>query len=98
MKPSYGKVYQEQLARELAEKEGVTIKSARSMIKSIDALIVEHLLKNEAVSFPTSIMIYPKLAAPRVGQNPTTGESVNIPARRVAKMRVIKSLKDKLQA
>jgi nucleoid DNA-binding protein len=56
--------------------------------------IVQKTVAKEAVEIPGIVKIEKRHRPARVGRNPMTGESINIPAKTVLKARVLKKLKD----
>ena len=80
-----GKVY-EVLGTSKADAE----RAVECMIESI----VSSLKKGDEVSIAGLGIFSAKMRPSRVGRNPRTGESINVPAMRVPKFRAAKGLKD----
>lgn len=56
--------------------------------------VVSSLKKGDEVSIAGLGIFSAKMRPARVGRNPRTGESINVPAMRVPKFRAAKALKD----
>ena len=81
-----------QIAAEIADKSGITKKNA---VQVLD-LIADMAYKNAKNTFTLpgigKLVLVNRKA--RVGRNPATGETINIPAKKVVKFRVAKACKD----
>ena len=81
-----------QIAAAIADKNSLTKKQATEILESI----TEHAYKNAKNSFTLpglgKLVLVNRKA--RVGRNPATGASINIPAKKVVKFRVAKAAKD----
>ncbi len=72
---------------EMAKKDVVTVLETM-------AEVVKANVTKEPVEIPGLVKIEKKHRAARMGRNPMTGESIQIPAKTVLKARVLKKLKD----
>ncbi|MDD3486940.1 MAG: HU family DNA-binding protein [Candidatus Moranbacteria bacterium] len=72
---------------ELAKKDVVLV------LETMAEVVKSHVAK-EAVEIPGLVKVEKKHRAARMGRNPMTGESIQIPAKSVLKARVLKKLKD----
>ena len=85
-----------QIAAEIAEKSDITKKQATEILE----LIAELAYKNAKDTFTLpgigKLVLVNRKA--RVGRNPATGASIQIPAKRVVKFRVSKAAKDAILA
>ncbi|MGI8967045.1 MAG: HU family DNA-binding protein [Limisphaerales bacterium] len=81
-----------QITSEIAEQSGITKKQAGEILE----LIVSMAYKNAKNTFTLpglgKLVLVNRKA--RVGRNPATGESINIPAKKVVKFRIAKAAKD----
>jgi DNA-binding protein HU-beta len=84
------------IVRELAETTGVNNKVARHFIDSLADLAIRETKKNGVFILPGIGRLVRAERKARVGRNPATGEAIKIPAKRVVKFRVAKSVKDSI--
>jgi DNA-binding protein HU-beta len=82
------------IVRELAETTGVNNRVAKHFMESLAQLAVRETKKNGVFVMPGIGRLVRAERKARVGRNPATGEAINIPAKRVVKFRVAKSVKD----
>jgi DNA-binding protein HU-beta len=82
------------IVRELAETTGVNNKVAKHFMESIAELAVRETKKNGVFVLPGIGRLVRADRKARQGRNPATGETINIPAKKVVKFRVAKSVKD----
>ncbi len=85
---------QTQLVRELAESTELNNKTARALLESLAEIAVRETKKNGVFVIPGIGRLVRQERKARVGRNPATGESIKIPAKKVVKFRVAKSVKD----
>ena len=76
----------------LAEKTGVEKKTAESILEALAQLAYEHAKDEFTLPGIGKLVLVDRKA--RTGRNPRTGESIQIPARRVLKFRIAKAAKD----
>jgi len=81
-----------QIAAAVAEKNGITKRQAQEIMETFVDLAYKNA-KN-SFTFPGLGKLVLVNRKARVGRNPATGESINIPAKRVVKFRVAKAAKD----
>jgi DNA-binding protein HU-beta len=81
-----------QLAAAIAEKAEISKKQAVEIIDHIAALAYKHA--KDTFTLPGIGKLVLKNRAARLGRNPKTGETIQIPAKRVVKFRVAKAAKD----
>ncbi|MFM2081425.1 MAG: SPBc2 prophage-derived DNA-binding protein 2 [Verrucomicrobiota bacterium] len=81
-----------QVAGAIADKAGISKKQATEIL----AIVAELAYKNAKNTFtlPGLGKLVLVNRAARVGRNPATGATINIPAKRVVKFRVAKAAKD----
>jgi DNA-binding protein HU-beta len=81
-----------QVAGAIADKAGISKKQATEIL----AIIADLAYKNakNTFTFPGLGKLVLVNRAARVGRNPATGATINIPAKRVVKFRVAKAAKD----
>ncbi|HLI30911.1 MAG TPA: HU family DNA-binding protein [Terriglobia bacterium] len=82
------------IVRELAETTGVNNKVARQFMDSLAELAVRETKKNGVFILPGIGRLVRADRKARVGRNPATGEAIKIPAKKVVKFRLAKSVKD----
>lgn len=87
---------QTQLVKELAEGAGVANKVAKAMLESYAAIAVRETKKNGVFVLPGVGRLVRVERKARVGRNPATGQEIKIPAKKVVKFRVAKSVKDSI--
>jgi DNA-binding protein HU-beta len=85
------------LVEKIAATCNCTKADAERMMESMIAEITGSLKKGVEVSVAGLGKFVPKTRAARVGRNPRTGESVQIPAMRVPKFSASKTLKDAIK-
>jgi DNA-binding protein HU-beta len=81
-----------QVAAAIAEKNSLTKKQAVEVLDSICQLAYKQAKNTFTLPGLGKLVLVNRAA--RVGRNPATGESINIPAKRVVKFRVAKAAKD----
>ena len=78
----------------VAEKCGITKKDAERVINATVDTITEALVKGEKVSMSGFGIFEVKAREARVGRNPRTKETIQIPATRLPVFKASKALKD----
>ena len=78
----------------VAEKTGLTKKDAERVINAAVDTITETLVKGEKVSLSGFGIFEVKAREARVGRNPRTKETIQIPATRLPAFKASKALKD----
>ena len=78
----------------VAEKTGLTKKDAERVINATVDTITEELVKGEKVSMSGFGIFEVKAREARVGRNPRTKETIQIPATRLPAFKAAKALKD----
>ena len=81
-----------QIAAAVAEKNGITKKQASEVIETLVDLAYKNAKNSFTLPGLGKLVLVNRKA--RVGRNPATGESIQIPAKRVVKFRVAKAAKD----
>jgi len=82
------------IVRELAETTGVNNRVAKNFMESLAQLAVRETKKSGVFVMPGIGRLVRAERKARVGRNPATGEAIKIPAKRVVKFRIAKSVKD----
>lgn len=85
---------QSQIVKALAEKVEVSKKAARELLEHLTSTAIGEVKKNGIFVVPGIGRLVRADRKARIGRNPATGESINIPAKRVIKFRVAKAAKD----
>ncbi len=81
-----------QLAASIAEKSEISKKQAAEILDHIAQLAYKHAKNTFTLPGLGKLVLVNRKA--RVGRNPLTGETIQIPAKRVVKFRVSKAAKD----
>jgi DNA-binding protein HU-beta len=92
--PENKRMTQTAIVRELADTTGVNTRVAKQFMESLAQLAVRETKKNGIFVMPGIGRLVRAERKARVGRNPATGEAIKIPAKRVVKFRVAKSVKD----
>lgn len=82
------------LAQKVQEMLGGTKTQAEEVVEALIDTIVGTLKKGDEVSIAGLGIFSTKMRPARMGRNPRTGESIQVPAMRVPKFRPAKALKD----
>ena len=82
------------LVNSIAEKAGLSKADAEKALKAFTDAITDAMKAGEKVSLVGFGTFSVGARAARVGQNPQTGEKINIPAANVPKFKAGKALKD----
>lgn len=88
------KMTQTAIVRELAETTGINNRVAKQFIESLAQLAVRETKKNGVFILPGIGRLVRAERKARTGRNPATGETIKIPAKKVVKFRLAKSVKD----
>ena len=83
-----------ELIAAVAEKTGMTKKDAERVINATVDTITENLVKGEKVARSGFGIFEVKAREARVGRNPRTKETIQIPATRLPAFKAAKALKD----
>jgi DNA-binding protein HU-beta len=81
-----------QIATELAESVGITKKQSVQFLDELASLAYKQAKNSFTVPGLGKLVLVNRKA--RQGRNPATGETIQIPAKRVVKFRVAKAAKD----
>lgn len=82
------------LVKEIANATGVNNKVAKQFIAAYADLAIRETKKNGVFVIPGIGRLVRVERKARTGRNPATGETIKIPAKKVVKFRVAKSVKD----
>lgn len=83
-----------ELIAAVAEKAGLTKKDAERVVNATVDVIAESLVKGDKVSVSGFGIFEAKTREARVGRNPRTKETIQIPATRLPVFKASKTLKD----
>ena len=83
-----------QIADHLANKAGITKKSAVQILDEIASLAYKEAKSKKEFTLPGLGKLVLVNRKARKGRNPQTGEEIKIPAKKVVKFRVAKACKD----
>jgi DNA-binding protein HU-beta len=81
-----------QLAAAIADKAEISKKQASEILEHLATLAYKHA--KDTFTLPGIGKLVLRDRAARLGRNPKTGETIQIPAKRVVKFRVAKAAKD----
>ena len=87
---------QTQLIKELAAATGVASKVAKQMVETYASIAVRETKKSGVFVLPGVGRLVRVERKARMGRNPATGAAIKIPAKKVVKFRVAKSVKDSI--
>jgi DNA-binding protein HU-beta len=87
---------QTQLVRKLAESCEISNKVSRQILDTLSATAIKEVKKNGVFVVPGLGRLVRVDRKARVGRNPATGETIQIPAKKVVKFRVAKAAKDSI--
>ncbi len=82
------------IIRELAETTGINNRVSKQFVETLAELAVRETKKNGVFILPGIGRLVRADRKARTGRNPATGEAIKIPAKKVVKFRVAKSVKD----
>jgi DNA-binding protein HU-beta len=88
------KMSQSQLIKELAAATEISNKVARLFLDTFTSIAVRETKRNGVFVVPGIGRLVRVDRKARLGRNPATGESIKIPAKKVVKFRVAKSVRD----
>lgn len=88
------KMTQTAIIRELAETSEVSNKVAKTFLEHFATMAVRETRKNGVFVIPGIGRLVRSERKARMGRNPATGEAIKIPAKKVVKFRIAKSVKD----
>ena len=83
-----------QLSAHIAEKAGITKKTAAEIIDELAAVAYSEARRNKQFTLPGIGKLVLNNRKARKGRNPATGQEIHIPAKTVVKFRVAKACKD----
>jgi DNA-binding protein HU-beta len=83
-----------QLSAHIAEKAGITKKTAAEIIDELAAVAYSEARENKQFTLPGIGKLVLNNRKARKGRNPATGQEIDIPAKTVVKFRVAKACKD----
>jgi DNA-binding protein HU-beta len=81
-----------QLAGELAQKTGITKKSADDVLNELATIAYREAENSFTIPGIGKLVVVNRKA--RMGRNPATGQTIHIPAKRALKFRIAKSCSD----
>jgi DNA-binding protein HU-beta len=85
---------QTQIIRELADEAQIPTKVAKALLAKLGEMAVRETKKKGMFVLPGIGRLVRQERKARTGRNPATGEAIKIPAKKVVKFRVAKSVKD----
>jgi DNA-binding protein HU-beta len=85
---------QSQIVRTLAEECQVSKTAARQFLQQLTDTALREVKKSGLFVLPGLGRLVRAERKARIGRNPATGETIQIPAKRVVKFRVAKAVKD----
>ena len=88
------KMTKSQIVAALAEKTQLSKKQMAGVLEAVATLAYSEAKKNGEFTIPGVGKLVKKQRKARMGRNPATGETIQIPAKTVVKFRVAKAAKD----
>lgn len=88
------KLTKSQLLNALADKTGLSKKQVTMFMDTLASMAYSQVKSSGEFTVPGMGKLVKKHRAARVGRNPSTGATINIPAKTVVKFRVAKAAKD----
>ncbi len=88
------KLTQTQVLKELAAACGISNKQAKAVVEKLVELAIRETKKNGLFILPGVGRLKKVERKARTGRNPATGAAIKIPAKKVVKLTLAKSLKD----
>lgn len=88
------KLTKSQLLNALADKTGLSKKQVTMFMDTLASMAYSQVKSSGEFTVPGLGKLVKKHRAARVGRNPSTGATINIPAKTVVKFRVAKAAKD----
>ena len=85
---------QTQIIRELSEEAQVPTKTVKQLLTTFAEMAVRETKKKGVFVMPGIGRLVRQERKARTGRNPATGEAIKIPAKKVVKFRLAKSVKD----
>ena len=85
-----------QIVSHFAEKFELSKKTAGAIIDEVAALAISETKKAGSFTIPGIGKLVCVNRKARMGRNPATGEAIKIPAKKVAKMRLVKATKESI--
>ncbi len=82
------------IVRELAETSGINNRVAKQFMDNLAEMAVRETKKSGVFILPGIGRLVRAERKARTGRNPATGETIKIPAKKVVKFRLAKSVKD----
>ena len=87
---------QAELIAHLSAVSGANPKTVKDVVAAITTTVQETLARGDHLTLPGIGKVRVKERPARTGRNPATGESIEIPAKRVVRLVPAKTLKDAL--
>ena len=84
------------LAAELVDTHGLPKGQVNTMLSDMVTSLGKHLKKGSRIRIPGLGILQVRKRASRMGRNPATGETIQIPAKTTLKFRVGKAMKDSI--
>ena len=84
------------IVRELAETSGINNRVAKQFMDNLAEMAVRETKKSGVFILPGIGRLVRAERKARTGRNPATGETIKIPAKKVVKFRIAKSVKDSI--
>lgn len=85
------------IVEKVHETLGGTKAEAERAVETVVNTVLEELEKGNEISIANLGIFSTKMRAARTARNPRTGESIEVPAQRVVKFKVAKSLKERVK-
>lgn len=86
-----------ELFKHFGERFGIRLADARALFDELESLTGRELLRCGEFVVPGVVKLVVQQRERRLGRNPSTGATVEIPAKQVVKARVAKQLRDAIE-
>lgn len=83
-----------ELVNTIAQRTDQSASTVNAVVSAFEEVITEAVARGDKVSLPGFLTFERSERSARTGRNPSTGESIQIPAATVPKVKVGKSFKD----
>ena len=82
------------LAASLSDSHEMSKKQTEAVLGDLVGLVTKHLKKGDRIRIGGLGILVVRKRAARMGRNPATGATINIPAKKVVKFRIAKAAKE----
>lgn len=87
-----------ELIAEVAEKSGSSKAEVERVINALQDSVIEHVAGGDEVRLSGFVSFAPAVRAARKMRNPSTGEEMTVPEKKVVRLKVMKRFKDAVES